>query len=288
MITYIKKSLEKMANSEGIVVYCTKGNVIFSSTGEIINTEKSVRKHKINRSVIFPVFEGIKKYETSNFWINLMTRFSKNMLHKDFKFLNNVLYYKATTKKHRDEIFLDPEDLENTHKIFKEFMRKKGFLSQEEKEDINKIVELDNNKERTVIECWKDVAKNQDYYIREFIIDMKDKLELNLEEQSNLESNIRIGISSEFFNNDNIVIEDEKISKIDNLIWDKKKRKFSIKTEGVKIKKKTEKKDPNKIFTSYTIETSNDNTFLVYQELKDLLIEKKWTKFLEIILNNKE
>ena len=57
-------------SSEGIVVYCTKGNVIFSSTGEIINTEKSVRKHKINRNIIFPVFEGIKQYETDNFWLN--------------------------------------------------------------------------------------------------------------------------------------------------------------------------------------------------------------------------
>lgn len=275
-------------SSEGIVVYCTKGNVIFSSTGEIINTEKSVRKHKINRSVIFPVFEGIKKYETSSFWLNLMTRFSKNMLHKDFKFLNNVLYYKATTKKHRDEIFLDAEDLENTHKIFKEFMKKKGFLSQEEKESINKIVELDNNKERNIIENWKDVVKNQDYYIREFIIDMKEKYNLTYEEQSNLESNIRIGISSEFFNQENIIFENEKIDRIENLVWDEEERKFSINTEGIKLKKKSEKRDPNKIFTSYTIETSNDNMFMVYQELKDLSIEKKWNKFLEIIMNNKD
>jgi|TARA_R110002126_G_scaffold33396_2_gene104686 hypothetical protein len=274
-------------SSEGIVVYCTKGNVIFSSTGEIINTEKSVRKHKINRSVIFPVFEGIKKYETSSFWLNLMTRFSKNMLHKDFKFLNNVLYYKATTKKHRDEIFLDAEDLENTHIIFKEFMKKKGFLSQEEKESINKIVELDNNKERNMIETWKDVVKNQDYYIREFIIEMKEKHDLSFEEQSNLESNIRIGISSEFFNQDNIIFENEKINRIENLVWDKTERKFSINTEGIKLKKKSEKRDPNKIFTSYTIETSNDNMFMVYHELKDLSIEKKWNKFLEIIMNNK-
>lgn len=274
-------------SSEGIVVYCTKGNVIFSSTGEIINTEKSVRKHKINRSIIFPVFEGIKQYETDNFWLNLMTRFSKNMLHKDFKFLNNVLYYKATTKKHRDEILLDIEDLENTHIIFKEFMRKKGFLSHEEKKNINKIVELDNNKERVVIDCWKDVIKNQDYYIKKFIIDMKDKFQLSFEERANLESTIRIGISSEFFNNENIHFDNEKVEKIDNLGWDGEERKFYIKTEGIKIKKKAEKRDPNKIFTSYTVETSNDNSFLVYQELKDLSIEKRWLKFLEVILNNK-
>ncbi len=275
-------------SSEGIVVYCTKGNVIFSSTGEIINTEKSVRKHKINRSIIFPIFDNMKKLETDSFWINLLTRFSKNILHKDFKFLNNVLYYKATTKKHRDEILLDNDDLEKTHILFKEFMRKKGFLSHEEKESINKIVELDNNKERNVIETWKDVVKNQDYYIRELIICNKEKYNLTFEEQANLESTIRIGISSEFFNQDNIIFENEKIEKIENLIWDEDKRKFSIDTGGIKLKRKQEKKDNSKIFTSYTVETSNDNIFMVYQELKDLSIDKKWNKFLEIVMSNKD
>ena len=275
-------------SSEGIVVYCTKGNVIFSSTGEIISTEKSVRKHKINRSIIFPIFDNMKKLEKDNFWLNLLTRFSKNILHKDFKFLNNVLYYKATTKKHRDEILLDNEDLERSHILFKEFMRKKGFLSHEEKESINKIVELDNNKERNVVETWKDVVKNQDYYIRELIIHNKEKYNLTFEEQANLESTIRIGISSEFFNQDNIIFEDEKIERIENLLWDEDKRKFSIDTEGIKLKRKPEKKDNSKIFTSYTIETSNDNVFMVYQELKDLSIDKKWNKFLEIVLSNKD
>jgi len=276
-----------MSNGEGIVVYCTKGNVIFSSTGEIINTEKSIRKHKINRSIIFPVFEEMKQLETNTFWLNLMTRFSKNMLHKDFKFLNNVLYFKATTKKHRDEILLDIENIENTHKIFKDFMRKKGFLSQEEKNNINKIVEQEDNKEKNVLECWKDIDKNQDYYIREFIIQLKEKYSLNFEEQSNLESNIRIGICSEFFNNDNIVFENERIKNILNLVWDEEERKFSINTDGIKIKKKSEKKDINKIYTSYTVETSNDNSFLVFQELKDLSVEKKWSKFLDTVIYSK-
>lgn len=273
-----------MSTSEGIVVYCTKGNVIFSSTGEIINNEKTVRKHKINRSIIFKVFDEMKKFETNTFWLNLMTRFSKNMLHKDFKFLNNVLYFKATTKKHRDEIFLDIENLEKSHQDFKDFMRKKGFLSQEEKNNIKKIVETDDSKEKLIINCWKDVSKNQDYYIRDYIIKLRDRYSLNNQEISNLESNIRMGISSDFFNNDNIFFKEEKIDMIDSLFWDQENRKFSIKTDNYKIKRKTEKRDPNRLFTSYTVETSNDNTFLVYHEIKDLSIEKRWNKFLEILL----
>ena len=68
-----------MSNGEGIVVYCTKGNIIFSSTGEIIQSEKPIRKHKINRSIIHQVFEDMKQFEKSEYWINLLTRFSKNI-----------------------------------------------------------------------------------------------------------------------------------------------------------------------------------------------------------------
>ena len=116
--------------SEGIVVYCTKGNVIFSSTGEIVQNTKNVRKHKVNRSIIFSEFEEMKKFEKLEYWINMLSRFSKNIFPRDFKYLGNVLYYKAKTKKHRSECFIDLENLEASYSNFKEFMKEKGFLSQ--------------------------------------------------------------------------------------------------------------------------------------------------------------
>ena len=97
-----------------------------------------------------------------------------------------------------------------------------------------------------------------------------------------------MGVSADFFNSDNIIIEDGKIKRITNLIWDRDNRVFFIDTEGIKIKKKTEKSNNNKIFTSYTVDTSNDNTVLIYKEIEDVSIEKKWNKFLESFYRTKE
>lgn len=275
--------------SEGIVVYCTKGNVIFSSTGEIVQNTKNVRKHKVNRSVIFPEFEEMKKFEKLEYWVNMLSRFSKNIFPRDFKYLSNVLYFKAKTKKHRSECFIDTENLETSYANFKEFMKEKGFLSQEEKEKINSMIQEEEEiQEMFVVETWKDITKNLEYHLKIFFIKLKDENCLSTKEMANLESVVRIGISSGFFGEENIIIENSEISKILNLVWNEEKRLFSIDTEGVKFKKKSEKKETNKIYTSYTIETSNDNVIMVYREVEDLSIEKKWNKFLETVYKNDE
>ena len=53
-----------MNKGEGIVVYCTKGNVIFSSTGELIQTKQSVRKHRVNKAIIYHEFQEMKELES--------------------------------------------------------------------------------------------------------------------------------------------------------------------------------------------------------------------------------
>jgi hypothetical protein len=273
--------------SEGIVVYCTKGNVIFSSTGEIVQNTKNVRKHKVNRSIIFPEFEEMKKFEKLEYWINMLSRFSKNIFPRDFKYLGHVLYYKAKTKKHRSECFVDLENLEESYSVFKDFMKEKGFLSQEEKEKINSMIQEEEEiHEMFVVETWKDITKNLEYHLKTFFIKLKDENDLTPKEMANLESVVRIGISSGFFSEDNIVIQNSEIDRILNLVWDEEERLFSIDTEGIKFKKKSEKKESNKIYTSYTIETSNDNVIMVYKEVEDLSIEKKWNKFLETVYKN--
>lgn len=277
-----------MSSGEGIVVYCTKGNIIFSSTGEIIKSEKPIRKHKINRSVIHNVFEDMKQFEKSEYWLNLLNRFSRNMLPMDFKFINSILFCKTKIKKNKAECYIDKENLETSYIKFKNFMKERGFLSNEEKEDINKQVDYEDNQEKNIITSWKDISKNQDYFIRQFIIQNSEKYNLNFKEQANLESVVRMGIAADFFNPDNIVIENEKINKITNLVWNQNTRLFSIDTDGIKIRKKNEKINNNKIFTSYTVETSNDNSVLIYKEIEDVSIDKKWNKFLETFYRTKE
>ena len=275
-----------MNKGEGIVVYCTKGNVIFSSTGELIQTKQSVRKHRVNKAIIYNEFQDMKDLETDEFWKNLLTKCSKNLFPKDFKYINNVLYFKPNTKKHRAECFIDKDDNIKSLEKFKNFMRTRGFVSNSEKEEIKTIIE-NNVEEKSEILNWKDILKNREYHIKNYIIQLKEKYDLNYKETCNLESVIMMGIISEFFNEENINIENQKIKDIVNLIWDKHRRLFSIKTDGFKIKKRSEKINNKKIYTTHTIETTNDNYITVMKEAKDMCIEKKWLKFLETV-NTKE
>jgi hypothetical protein len=276
-----------MSKGEGIVVYCNHGNVMFSSTGELIQSKQSVRKHRVNKSIIYKEYQDMRELEKDEFWRDLLNKFSKNNFLKDFKYINNVLYYKPNTKKNRDELLIDKEDCFTSLEKFKDFMRNKGYISPSERLELNKIIE-NNIEEILVIETWKDILRNKDYHVKNYIIDLKEKYNLSRKERDNLESTVMIGIASEFFNEDNIVIKEEKIFNIENLLWDEEKRLFSIKTSDYKIKKKSDKVDNKKIFTSYTVETSNDNYVLVFKEAKDMAIEKKWLKFLESISSIKE
>ena len=275
-----------MNNGEGIVVYCTKGNVIFSSTGELIQSKQSVRKHRVNKAIIYKEFQEMKELENDEFWKNLLTKCSKNLFPKDFKYINSVLYFKPNTKKHRAECFIDKDDIVKSLDKFKIFMRGKGFASNSEKEEIKIIIE-NNVEEKLIITTWKDILKNRDYHIKNYIIELKEKYSLTYKETCNLESVIMMGVISEFFNEENIVIENQRIKGIENLVWNRNKRIFSIKTDGYKIKKRSEKINNKKIYTTHTIETSNDNYITVVKEAKDMCIEKKWLKFLETI-NMKE
>jgi len=90
-----------MSSSEGIVVFCPRGNVIFSSTGEMITNKQTVRKHKVNKNVIYEEFDQMKSFTEDEFWKIQLTKFSRNNFDRNFKYIENVVYYKPKKKKYR-------------------------------------------------------------------------------------------------------------------------------------------------------------------------------------------
>ena len=268
-------------SSEGIVVYCKKGNIIFSSNGDLIESKQNVRKHKIKKTTVHKEFQDMLDFTEDEYWKNIFTKFSKNIFPKNFKYMDSILYYKITAKKHRSECFVDKEELKNSYENLINFLKEKGFLSKKEKEKNEELIEINKKEEENFsISNWKDVY-NEDYYLTNFMILLKEKYNLKKSEYNNLESILNLGINSEFFNSDNIEVNDQRIENIKNLVWDENNRKFSINIENIKFKKKVEKKDPNKYFTSYTIETSNDNSTVFFEEVCNIEVQKKFSKFLE-------
>ena len=57
--------------NDGIVIFSDAGNVMFTSTGEILDNKKIIRKHKINKNIIHSKFNDMRQYNKSDFWDRL-------------------------------------------------------------------------------------------------------------------------------------------------------------------------------------------------------------------------
>lgn len=261
---------------DGMVIYSSQGNIMFSSAGEIITEKKPPRKHRIQKNIINHDFDKMREFNKEEFWDNILMKFSRNIFPKDFRFHNNILYYKMKAKKYKDEIFIDNQCIEDTFFKLKGFLRDKGIIPVKEITDDSEELFC----ERKIIESWRDAGKNKLFLIREFIDDMRDKYDLNSKEKKYLESLIKITIYNDVVNNDHIVIEKERIKSIKHLCWNEKKRQFYIDINMINIKStKTEKKDNEKF---YTISSFSDDTNIVMgKEIEVSNIEKKWDDFFE-------
>lgn len=261
--------------SDGIVIYSTKGDIMFSSTGEIISRKKAPRKHRIHKNITNQVFEDMRKYNDNEFWDSILVKFSRNVFSNDFRFILNTLYYKIKSKNHKDEITIDTEDLEGSFEKLKDFLRLKGILPVEEIVDDSE--ELIGEREKIV--NWKDVGKNRINFIYQFIQDMSEKYDLEDNEKKHLESLLKISIYNNIIGNEHIHLEDEKIKTIDHLEWIPEKRIFKINVDEIKIKSlKQEKKVEDKY---YIISSFSDEKNVIFnKEVAYESMEKKWDDFL--------
>jgi len=268
-----------MSSSEGIVVFCPRGNVIFSSTGEMITNKQTVRKHKVNKNVIYEEFDQMKSFTEDEFWKIQLTKFSRNNFDRNFKYIENVVYYKPKTKKYRSECFIDKENLEDSFNRLLNFFKSKGMLSNKDKKNINEILNLELEGEKQEITQWKEIVKNRNFYLLDFIQKLKNKYNLTNQKKNELESKIRFGVSCDFFNNDNIIIKNGVIEKILNLNISENGEKIEIDIENIKDKKKSDKKKILSNYTTYTVETSNDGIIVMKKKNNNIDLEKKAKKF---------
>ena len=269
--------INKMANDiqDGIIIYSTEGNIMFTSTGEIDNNKKTPRKHKINKSITNPVFEKMKDFTENKFWITFLGKCSRNIFPKDFKYVNDILVYKMKTKKHRAEIYIDEKRIEDSFKNLKHFLRLRGIFPKEDLEE-NEIINLEK---REPITKWKDLGKNRLNVLHDYVNQLKIKYDLTSTERRYLESLLKISINSDIFNNDNIILEDEAIKSIDYLVWKEKERKFIVDINNIPLKfPKVERKKAENFYSVSTF--SNDLKHNFNQNLESFDMGKKWNKFL--------
>lgn len=262
--------------SDGIVIISTKGNIMFSSTGEITTVKKAPRKHRVQKNITNKSFEELRKFNNDEFWDNILVKFSRNAFPVDFRFINNTLFYKYKSKNHKDEIFIDSNNYQETFDKLKIFLKNKGIMSVKE---VNENNNEDLRIERKKIINWKDAGKNQIILLYDYIDDMKKKLNLDKNEIKHFESLLKVVIYNNIITNDHITLEDERIKNIQFLKWDKDKRIFNLDINKIKIKSsKQEKRNEDKFYTISSF--SDDKHIIMNKEVEIENLGKKWDDFL--------
>lgn len=268
--------------NDGIVIFSDTNSVMFSSVGSIIETKKTPRQHNKKKHVIHEVFDNMIKYTDNEYWQTFLSKCSRNIFpDKNFKFVNNILYYKIRSKKNRAEIYIDSEKLEESFIKLKLFLSDRGIRSIEDIDTKNIYFEQD------VVEInqWKDVQKEIKYEkLLEYINNLKEEYKLDFKEVKQVESLIKVAVAGNILNNNNIIVEDNIIKEINNLIWLEEERRFKIDIDKINLKfTKSKTKDTNNYY--YCNSNTNDNS--ICKEVESLDIGKKWEKFLENFYNKR-
>ena len=259
---------------DSITVYTADGEIIFD-TGNRTTPVVKKKSLKIKKLIAFEIFNEMRKFNSDSFWDMFLLKASRDNFPKGFSYKDNTLLYSMKAK-YNFQITLT-DDPEESFIMLREFMQDKGILSSIDKDNM-KSEETSNDIEDAVYN-WKDLGRLQSNSLCSYINTLSKDYDLNDSERNNLKSVIKIGISSSYFNNKNIMVSNSKIDKICPLLWDDKERKFSIDTENIKIKK-------SKISKSNRLDSGSDNTTTCLDfDKKETIsnIDKKWDKFLSQI-----
>ena len=233
-----------LQKTRGIIVLDEAGDIIYNNSSTLPES-KHVRKHKSRKSIVYPIFEEMRKFtKEGTFWDILLTKSSRNSFPTSFKYYGNTLIYKFSVKKSRDDLVLDKDNLEDTFYKMKSFYINKGVLSPEDEKESRETISHPLT-EIEEMNDWKSVKRSKmtEKLIADYINFIKTKYVLTKEELNNLKSVINVGIIAEYFHDDNIKVAKDKIIDLEGLCWDDERRLFfidkTIKTKsrgGISIK----------------------------------------------------
>ena len=266
-----------MQEENSICVFSKDGKVLFK-TGQPA-PDKKKKEFNMNRKIINNVFEELRRFNQDPFWDMFLAKASRNKFPKGFEFTNDRLVYSYNMETfHRAVTEISLEQFV----AVKNFVSEKGIFSDTDRSKILENQTLFEEQQEEPVENWKGLGKTQKNAIFDYTQELIQDYELSQDESDHLKNTMRIGIASGYLNDNNIVVEDSKITKINNLIWDKINRTFDIDTDNIRLKKQ---KIRTKGDVRDQITSDNTNTCLAFvKRYKITNIDKKWEKFLMSIL----
>lgn len=197
------------------------------------------KKKKTLKPTIHPVFESFAALTEDKFWVGILNDCAKGKFPKGFTFKNELLSYRKGNKTQRLEL---PSSIVQAFNAVINFFRTVGgMMSAEDRRQLQKIEEekiLEKMNDLTDA-TWKDIKteKIKEILINEFICDLSTAAKFNEEEKKELVTTVKKGFMLKYFNANNIIMEEGRITQIDGLIYNDEEKMYEIDRRIINVRK---------------------------------------------------
>lgn len=165
---------------------------------------------------IYPIFLGYTDFIFDIFWKNIFEKMAKNIFPPNIKYENNLLLIKEKS------IEILENAKENIHMVIK-FLEKYGKLR-------SPYIFYPKKNKTDISSEWKKVPKNKKQrLIIDFIVKIKEKMNLTEDSYKNLISVINRGFTYKCLTNDDITYKNNKIRNISGIYFNHETQTFRTK-----------------------------------------------------------
>lgn len=208
-----------------------------------IDLSAGIKKAKTNNKIIYPVFEECSNLIDDKLWVDLFSNCAKGKFPKGFTYTLGYLKYRKGQKMLQVEI---PDSPDSALCVVKKFISENGSIFSDSDKKLQ-----DFQNEILSIEKPNLITKKDKYSFSEYI----DKFisEKDFSHQEALKYIINFGFEYSLLNDKDVVYKDNKIVKIENVIFSADTEEYFIPEERLKMA--ISKKKNNTRATKKTLES---------------------------------
>lgn len=204
-----------------------------------------IKKGKLQPAVLDGFFEQCSKRCDDPYWADILHEMALGKPPKKFSVKDHVVYFKRGSKVYTVMI---PENYHEAISVIVEFIRHHSGKYSEMDQDRNRKEELARLSNRDGATIWTKVSKEMRVVlIINYVTELRKVHKLNIKEVTQLNNIIHIGIALRYFRKENIVLSEDRIERIEGLIFDPTTRRFSIDPNLVPSKASRTKSEPKEV-----------------------------------------
>lgn len=214
------------------------------------------------------------------FWVDKLTLASVNKFPKGFSYNDGLLFYRKGAKNLSIEISSNPYEAAYASI---DFLRTHAGLFSAMDQQNSLILQQQRAQETAQNITWGEANKKvQECMLSNYIVEMKNIMNLSPLEMKQLKQTIKLGISGKMLGKHNINVENNNVRSIDGLLWNSNTREFYLSP------------DLKPINTRSYSRSKKSNNIIIDPANKDTVpqFNFKWNKYLDamdkkIARNNK-